>query len=142
MFTRVGPIHVSPPSFDVKKKTSTFELVRWPLRLSSRTRYRSSANSPPRRSATMLPYELTRKHEFVSTLRPPWPRAVQSWRFWPERGQLTSKTTETKNGPSNVSPPSRERTTRYWFSSGVLKFSNATHSSPVVGFTVGVDAWL
>jgi hypothetical protein len=30
-----------------------------------------------------------------------------------------------KNGPSNVCPPSLERTSRYWFSSGVLKFSKA-----------------
>src|SRR5919199_2419888 len=76
-FTRVGPIHVVPPSFDVKKNTSVFELTRWPLRLSENTRYRSSANSPPRRSTTTLPPELTRKHEFVRTLRLPWPRFVQ-----------------------------------------------------------------
>ena len=37
-FTRVGPIQVDPPSFEVKKKTSVFELVRWPLRLSENTR--------------------------------------------------------------------------------------------------------
>src|SRR4051812_21888141 len=87
--TRVGPIHVVPPSFEVKKKTSVLELTRWPLRLSEKTRYRSSANSPPRRSATMLPPELTRKHEFVRTARwLPWPRRAQSWRFppGPERG--------------------------------------------------------
>ena len=55
---------------------------------------------------------------------------------------MTSNTVETKNGPWNVWPPSTERTTRYWFSSGVLKFSNATQSSPVVGFTVGTEPWL
>src|SRR5439155_27233073 len=71
LFTRVGPIHVMPPSLDVKKNTSVFELTLWPFRLSEKTRYRSSANSPPRLSATMLPPELTRKQLLVSTLRPP-----------------------------------------------------------------------
>src|SRR3989441_4293701 len=80
-------------------------------------------------------------------MRPfPWPRGVQSGRFppntTPERGKLTSKTGVTKNGPSNVAPPSRDRTTRYWFSSGVLKFSNATYKCPVRGLTVGVEYWL
>src|SRR3954470_21170571 len=69
--TRVGPIQVDPPSVDLNRNTSVFELTRWPLRLSSRTMYRSSANAPPRLSATMFPYELTRKHEFVRTLRFP-----------------------------------------------------------------------
>ena len=55
---------------------------------------------------------------------------------------MTSNTVETKNGPSKVWPPSRDRTTRYWFSSGVLKFSNATNSQPVTGLTVGVEPWL
>ena len=41
-----------------------------------------------------------------------------------------------------VVPPSYERTPRYWFSSGVLKFSNATKRNPVTGFTVGVENWL
>jgi hypothetical protein len=50
-----------------------------------------------------------------------------------------SKTGLTKKGPSNVWPPSRERTSRYWCSSNVLKFSNATYRAPVVGWTVGVD---
>ncbi len=47
-----------------------------------------------------------------------------------------------KNGFENVLPPSVERTNRYWFSSGVLKFSNATPRNPVVGCTVGVENWL
>src|SRR4051794_37908419 len=68
-FTRVGPIQVEPPSLDVNRNTSTLELMRLPLRLSSSTRYRSSLNSPPRLSATTFPYELTRKQLFVSTLR-------------------------------------------------------------------------
>jgi len=54
---------------------------------------------------------------------------------------LTSNTTETKNGPWNVWPPSLERTTRYWFSSGVLKFSKAMYNPPVVGLTVGFENW-
>src|SRR5437867_2874929 len=47
----------------------------------------------------------------------------------------------TRVGPIHVAPPSVDRTTRYWFSSGVLKFSNATQSAPVVGLTVGVENW-
>jgi hypothetical protein len=31
-----------------------------------------------------------------------------------------------KNGPANVALPSVERTRRFWFSSGVLKFSHMT----------------
>src|SRR5918992_530050 len=73
---------------------------------------------------------------------PPCPRAVQSGLPPPARGKLTSKTGVTKNGPSKVAPPSRERTNRYWFSSGVLKFWNATPSSPVFGCTVGTENWL
>ena len=52
-----------------------------------------------------------------------------------------SKTGVTKNGPWNVAPPSLERTNRYWFSPGVLKFSYATPSSPVFGCTVGTENW-
>src|SRR5436190_2746274 len=87
-FTRVGPIHVAPPSLEVNRNTSVFELTRCPLRLSENTRYRSSAKSPPRLSATMLPPAFTRKQLLVRTLRPPCPRAVQSCRlpFPPERG--------------------------------------------------------
>src|SRR4029450_6091683 len=64
-FPRVGPIHVTPPFVDLNVNTSTFELAGVPFRLSSMTAYRSSAKSPPRRSATTLPYELTRKQLFV-----------------------------------------------------------------------------
>ena len=48
----------------------------------------------------------------------------------------------TQNGPSNVDPPSFERTTSHWFSSGVSKFSNATYRWPVSGLTVGTENWL
>src|SRR4051812_32623755 len=45
--TRVGPSHVVPPSVDLKRNTSVFELAMVPFRLSDMTRYRSSANAPP-----------------------------------------------------------------------------------------------
>src|SRR2546426_12710235 len=93
----------------------------------------------------MLPAGFERKQLFVYTRRPLcWPRGVQSGRppAVPERGKLLSKTGVTKNGPSNVAPPSRDRTTRYWFSSGVLKLSNATYRCPVLGLTVGDEYWL
>src|SRR4029078_11557865 len=49
---------------------------------------------------------------------------------------------DTKYGPSNGLPPSYDATLRYWFSSGVSKFSNAMNSAPVVGLTVGFEPWL
>src|SRR5947208_2548056 len=47
-----------------------------------------------------------------------------------------------KNGPWKVWPPSYDETPRYWFSSGVSKFSNATYRKPVCGLTVGFEPWL
>jgi hypothetical protein len=48
----------------------------------------------------------------------------------------------TNRGPVNVAPPSEDRTTTYWFSSTVLKFTQAMNSSPVAGLTVGTENWL
>jgi hypothetical protein len=39
---------------------------------------------------------------------------------------LTSKTVSTRTGGEKPRPPSSERTTRIWFSAGVLKFSKET----------------
>src|SRR5215210_7320693 len=79
-FTRVGPIHVTPPSVERNRNTSTFELAGVPLRLSSTSAYRSSTNAPPRLSATTFEYELTRKQLFVSVFRVCAPRGAQSGR--------------------------------------------------------------
>src|SRR3954469_3311611 len=78
--TRVGPSQVVPPSIDLKRNTSVFELRTVPFRLSDITKYRSSANAPPRLSTTRFPPEFTRKHELVKMLRFDCPRTVQSAR--------------------------------------------------------------
>src|SRR5919201_4754670 len=53
-----------------------------------------------------------------------------------------SNTGVTMYGPSKVTPPSEEWTTRYWSSSGVSPLRKPTQRSPVVGLTVGTDPWL
>jgi hypothetical protein len=46
-----------------------------------------------------------------------------------------------RTGSEKVSPPSSERTSRYWLLPRVLKFSNATYSLPFLGSTTGTENW-